>query len=105
MRQTREKSFNNPDDMKRSTRSGRPVMLFRCVRVLETKKWKRSFFELETSPLGLLLSDAPPDRAIPFPGVVEITVRPSVAAAEQDDAIAPLVIGEMAHGSRSRAGG
>ena len=49
--------------------------------------------------------DSSPRRAIPFPRVVQVTIRPSLASAEKDDSIAPLVISELSHGSWSRAGG
>jgi hypothetical protein len=49
--------------------------------------------------------DSSPSRAIPFPRVVQVTIRPSLAPAEKDHSIASLVIGELSHGSWSRAGG
>ena len=45
------------------------------------------------------------NRAIPLPRVVQVTIRPSVAPAEKDDSIAPLVVSELSHGSWNRAGG
>ena len=53
----------------------------------------------------LSVPDSSPNRAIPFPRVVQVTTRPSVASAEKDDSIAPLVISELSRGSWNRAGG
>ena len=48
--------------------------------------------------------DSSPSCAIPFPRVVQVTIRPPFAPAEEDDSIALLVIREVSHGSWSRAG-
>jgi hypothetical protein len=49
--------------------------------------------------------DPSPRRAIPFPRVVQVTIRPSPAPTEKDDSIAPRVISELSHGAWNRAGG
>lgn len=58
-----------------------------------------------TSLMQSSVPDSSPSRAIPFPRVVQVTIRPSLAPAEQDDSIALLVIREVSHGSWNRAGG
>src|SRR5687767_4124862 len=43
-----------------------------------------------------------PRRAVPLPCIVEVAVRPALATAEQHDAVATLVVRDVAHGSRLR---